>query len=78
MDNKHFALLIDEEYPNGFVLFSDYYENIKEQIDSLYEEIEYNISELKWDTYLINNPYKTFKIKNKEHEQNDIGTGIEE
>lgn len=78
MANKHFALLIDDDFPNGFVIFSDYYENLKEQIDEKYEEFIFDVSKLKWDSYLLNNPYKTFKLKQKYNEQDNIGTRPEE
>ena len=62
------AFLLDENAPNGFLTFSDTYENLKDQLDQNYEEVKYDLTSLKWDSYLKNNKYKVFKTKNKENE----------
>lgn len=62
------AFLLDENAPNGFLMFSDTYENLKDQLDQNYEEVKYDLTSLKWDSYLKNNKYKVFKTKNKENE----------
>ena len=49
-------------------MFSDTYENLKDQLDQNYEEVKYDLTSLKWDSYLKNNKYKVFKTKNKENE----------
>lgn len=63
-----FAFLLDDNAPNGFLLFTDPYEKIKDELNEKYEEVEYDLTSLKWDAYLKNNKYKVFKIKNKKDE----------
>ncbi len=57
--NKHFAFFIDDQ--SNVFLFPDYYEDLKESIDSNFQEVSENIEEKVKN--VTKYPYKVFKIK---------------
>jgi hypothetical protein len=57
--NKHFAFFIDDQ--SNVFLFPDYYEDLKESIDSNFQEVSENIEEKVKNVNKY--PYKVFKIK---------------
>jgi hypothetical protein len=75
--NKTFALLYSEDFPMKYVLFIDYYENLKEDIESKYEEISVNLEDIPHSSYLKDNSFKVFKQKQINYEQDNIGAGTE-
>lgn len=77
MEGQTFAFLQSDDFPGGFVLFCDYYERLKEEIDSKFEEIEVPPTDMRYSNYLQQNKYKVFKQKQIEHEQDSIRTGTE-
>ncbi len=63
---KHLAFLLDCPSKGEFMMFPDYYENIKEDIDKKYEQVDFEITKLRWEAELTRTPYKVFKTKKKE------------
>lgn len=57
--DKHFAFFVDEQ--SNVFLFPDYYENLKESIDSNFQEVAENIEEKIKNVKKY--PYKVFKLK---------------
>jgi ABC-type Zn2+ transport system substrate-binding protein/surface adhesin len=57
--DKHFAFFVDEQ--SNVFLFPDYYENLKESIDSNFQEVSENIEEKIKNVKKY--PYKVFKLK---------------
>lgn len=65
MDNKHLAFLLLKKVPFGYVMFPDYYENMKDEIDASFEEVSFDIQNLRWHAKLVDVPYKVFTFKKK-------------
>lgn len=80
MSEKHIAFLMTGHPPFGIMMFPDYYENIKEEIDAHYEDTGLQIEGMRWQESLSKSPYKVFKIKEivQNEEQNSNRTGTEE
>lgn len=64
MEN-HLAFLMNCPSEGKFMMFPDYYENMKEEIDSTCEEIEFDLTNIRWSAELKNTQYKVFKVKSK-------------
>jgi CRISPR/Cas system endoribonuclease Cas6 (RAMP superfamily) len=65
--DKHFAFLLDCPTKGEYMMFPDYYENLKEGIDRKYEACDEKvIQDNNWKADLSNIKYKVFKIKNIE------------
>lgn len=69
--SKHLAFLLDKD--NKVFLFPGYYEDLKQEIDGKYEEVEENIlnesnwfrKDVNYFTSLQNESKKVFKLKSK-------------
>lgn len=62
--DKHFAFLLDCPNEGEIMMFFDYYENLKDHIDSNYDEVELTEEDkLKWQEKLKDSKYKVFKKK---------------
>jgi len=62
--DKHFAFLLNCPKEGEIMMFFDYYENLKDHIDSIYEEVEISDEEkVKLEDRLKGSKYKVFKNK---------------
>jgi hypothetical protein len=61
--DKHFAFLLDCPKEGDILMFCDYYENLKDQLNDNYEEVEFDVTTLSSNLKVVGNPYKVFKIK---------------
>lgn len=64
MEEKSFAFMLDCPVKGKFMMFPDYAENLQEELKQ-YEEIDYDVTNLRWSAVLANSKYKVYKQKNK-------------
>lgn len=65
MEEKSFAFLLDCPAKGKFMMFPDYAENLEEEL-KLYEEVDFKITDLRWNVVLANSKYKVYKQKEKQ------------
>lgn len=59
---KTLAFLLMEGVPNGYVLLSGFYEDIKDTLPENFEEVVQTESPIQWSANIANAPHKIFKI----------------